>query len=163
MAGRRKWRPRLSLTNRREDGYGGPIQNRARFSAEVVDSIRRSVGAEYPLFYRIGVEDLLPSGLTLEDGVAAAQLIAQAGADLMDVSGGLIGHMHPTRKGPGFFVPQASEVKRSVGVPVIAVGGITNPADANEIILQDRADMVAVGRAFLRDPAWATKAIRELA
>ena len=150
------------LTNRRDDEYGGPLENRARLPLRVIDGIRKELGEKYPILYRIGVEDMLPGGLTLEDGVRAAKMIADAGADIVDVSGGLCGHIHPENKGPGFFVPQATAVKKAVDVPVVGVGGIKTPEQADEIIRSGKVDLVAVGRAILNDRNWALKAVESL-
>ena len=105
---------------------------------------------------------MLPGGLTLDEGVKAAKIIEKAGADAMDVSGGLVGHLHPTNTGPGFFIPQASAVKKVVNVPVIGVGGIKTPEEADEIIRLGKVDLIAIGRAILNDPEWASKAVKKL-
>ena len=107
---------------------------------------------------RAGVEDMLPGGLTLKDGVGAAKMIADAGADVIDVSGGLCGHIHPENRGPGFFIPQAADVKEAVDVPVIGVGGIKTSEEADEVIRSDKVDLVAIGRAILNDKGWAMRA-----
>ena len=151
------------LTNKRDDKYGGSLENRVRLSVRVVRCIRKELGASYPILYRLGAEDMLPGGLTLDEGVRAAKMIVDAGAEIIDVSGGLVGHLHPDDKDPGFFVPQAAAVRKAVDVPVIGVGGIKTPEEADEIIRSGRVDLVAVGRAILRDPKWASKAIDSLA
>lgn len=150
------------ITNRRDDEYGGSLENRARISVRVIDGIRKELGEEYPILYRIGVEDMLPGGLNLDEGVRAAQMIVDAGADITDVSGGLCGHIHPENKGPGYYVPQAVAVKKAVGVPVIGVGGIKTPEEADEIIRSGKVDLVAIGRAILNDQNWASKAVDSL-
>jgi len=150
------------ITNRRDDEYGGSLENRARISVRVIDGIRKELGEKYPILYRIGVEDMLPGGLTIDDGVRAAKMIVDAGADMLDVSGGLCGHTHPEKKGPGYYVPQAVAVKKAVGVPVIGVGGIKTPEEADEIIRSGKVDLVAVGRAILSEPNWALRAVRSL-
>jgi 2,4-dienoyl-CoA reductase-like NADH-dependent reductase (Old Yellow Enzyme family) len=149
------------LTNKREDEYGGSLENRVRLSMRVVQSIREEIGS-YPILYRLGAVDMLPGGLTLDDGVRAAELIVEAGADVIDVSGGLVGHIHPENKGPGFFVPQATAVKKAVDVPVIGVGGIKTPEEADEIIRSGKVDLVAIGRAIVTNPNWATDAVESL-
>lgn len=149
------------LTNKRDDEYGGSLENRVRLSVQVVGSIRKGIGS-YPILFRLGAEDMLPGGLTLDEGVRAAQMIVDAGADVVDVSGGLVGHLHPESKGPGFFVPQAAAVKKAVDVPVIGVGGINTPEEADEIIRSGKVDLVAIGRAIAREPDWASKAIETL-
>ncbi len=150
------------LTNRREDEYGGPLEHRVRLPLRVVEAVREELGRGFPILYRLGVEDMMPGGLTLEEGVKAARLLADAGVDILDISGGLIGSSPPGLEGPGYFVPQAEAVKRAVDVPVIGVGGINTAEEADAIIRSRRVDLVAVGRALLRDPQWALKALRLL-
>jgi len=151
------------LTNKRDDEYGGSLENRVRLSVRVLRCIKKELGASYPILYRLGAEDMLPGGLTLDEGVRAAKMIEEAGADVIDVSGGLVGHLRPDDEGPGYFVPQAEAVRKAVDVPVIGIGGIKTPEEADEIIKSRRVDLVAVGRAILRDPKWASKAIDALA
>jgi len=151
------------LTNKRDDEYGGSLENRVRLSVRVLRCIKKELGASYPILYRLGAEDMLPGGLTLDEGVRAAKMIEEAGADVIDVSGGLVGHLRPDDEGPGYFVPQAEAVRKAVDVPVIGIGGIKTPEEADEIIRSRRVDLVAVGRAILRDPKWASKAIDALA
>jgi NADPH2 dehydrogenase len=151
------------LTNLREDDYGGSIENRVRLHVRVIECIKRELGPSYPVLCRFGVEDMLPGGLALGDGVIAAKMIEEAGADVIDVSGGLVGHLHPTDKGPGFFIPQASAVKSVVDVPVIGVGGVKTPKDGDDFVRSGKVDLVAIGRAILNDPNWASEAVRYLA
>jgi len=149
------------LTNEREDEYGGSLENRVRLSVRVVQGIRKELGS-YPILYRLGAEDMLPGGLTLDEGVRAAEMIEEAGADAIDVSGGLCGHIHPENRGPGFFVPQAAAVKKAVNIPVMGVGGIKTPEEADEIIRSEKVDLVAIGRAIVANPNWATEAVESL-
>ena len=150
------------LTNKRQDKYGGSLTNRVRLSTGIVKAIRRELGAHYPILYRLGVDDMLPGGLTLEDGVKAAEKIVAAGADAIDVSAGIRGHIHPSDKGPGFYVPLASAVKKTVNVPVVGVGGVKTAAEADFFIASGEVDLVAIGRAILSDPFWAKNAVEEL-
>ena len=138
------------------------MENRVRLHVRVIECIKSELGPSYPVLCRFGVEDMLPGGLALGDGVKAAKIIEEAGADVIDVSGGLVGHLHPTDKGPGFFVPQASAVKSVVGVPVIGVGGIKTPEEGDELMRSGKVDLVAVGRAILNNPKWASEAVRYL-
>jgi len=150
------------LTNKRTDRYGGSLQNRMRLPLEIVAEVRRRVGAGYPVFYRLGASDMLEGGLTTEEGQRIAEALVGAGVDVVDVSGGLGGSLHPTLTGQGFLVPLAEEIKRVVKVPVIGVGGITEPEFADQVIREGRVDMVAVGRAILYDPQWGRKAVASL-
>lgn len=150
------------LTNRREDEYGGSLEHRVRLPLRVVEAVREELGRGFPLLYRLGVEDMMPGGLTLEEGVRAARLLADAGVDILDISGGLIGSSPPGLEGPGYFAPQAEAVRRAVDIPVIGVGSIKTAEEADAIIRSGRVDLVAVGRALLSDPKWAVKALRIL-
>jgi len=151
-------------TNKRLDEYGGALENRVRLSRRIVREIRRDLGPDYPLLLRIGAEDApqYTGGLPLREGVEAARMIASEGIDIVDVSGGLGGGRMEGLEGPGFFVPQAAAIKEAVDVPVIGVGGIKTAEEADNIIRSGRVDLVAIGRAYLREPRWASIAIEEL-
>jgi 2,4-dienoyl-CoA reductase-like NADH-dependent reductase (Old Yellow Enzyme family) len=150
------------LTNKRTDDYGGSLENRLRLALEIINGIKEELGRAFPLLYRLGADDLLPGGLTIEEGARAAKMIAGAGVDIIDVSGGLGGSRPAGFSGPGYFVPQAAAVKKVAGVPVIGVGGITRAEEADAIIRSGEVDLVAVGRTILKDPEWASKAIQSL-
>lgn len=146
------------LTNRRTDDYGGPVENRVRLHLEVLAEVRRCVSGGFPVFIRLGAHDETPGGLELDDACTAAQLLAQHGASLIDVSGGLQGSRGAARV-PGYFVPYAAAIKARVDVPVMVTGGIREAALADRIIRDGSADLVGIGRAMLEDPDWARKAI----
>jgi 2,4-dienoyl-CoA reductase-like NADH-dependent reductase (Old Yellow Enzyme family) len=152
------------ITNKRLDDYGGPLVNRVRLSRRIVEEVKQELGSNFPVLYRIGVEDslLYPGGLTLKEGVEAAKMIVEAGVDIIDVSGGLGGGRPEYLKGPGFYVPHAAAVKEVVDIPVIGVGGIQTAEEADRIIMSGRVDLVAVGRAYLSEPKWATIATQTL-
>jgi 2,4-dienoyl-CoA reductase-like NADH-dependent reductase (Old Yellow Enzyme family) len=150
------------LTNRRKDEYGGDLENRVRLPSRIIEEIRKELGSNFPILYRIGVDDLLPGGITTQEGVEAAKMIAKKGVHIMDVSGGIGGIGERGHKGPGYFVPYAAEVKKVVDIPVIGVGGIQKAYEADEIIRSGKVDLVAVGRAILKDSKWATKAVEYL-
>ena len=150
------------LTNRRNDGYGGPLSRRFRLHLEVLREVRRKAGPEFPVFVRLGACDETPGGLTIEDSCEAASALVADGAALIDVSGGLQGS-RPAGRGPGYFVPYAEAVKRRVPVPVIVTGGVREPETADLIIRRGQADLVGIGRAMLEDPDWARKALERLA
>ena len=146
-------------TNRRSDLYGGSLENRCRFPLEVVSKVRQAIGRDFILFYRLGADDLTPGGLTIGESARFASLLAAAGVDCIDVSGGLCGsapeHLQSIQ---GYFVPLAEAIKEAVGLPVIVAGGITEPEFADRLIRAQRVDLVAVGRAQLKDPRWAARA-----
>jgi 2,4-dienoyl-CoA reductase-like NADH-dependent reductase (Old Yellow Enzyme family) len=152
------------VTNKRQDEFGGSLENRVRLSRRIVAEIKRDLGPDYPVLYRIGVEDAAPfsGGLSLQDGVESARMIVEAGVDIIDVSGGIGGGRPEGLEGPGFYVPHAAAVKGVVDVPVIGVGGIQTAEEASMIVRSGRVDLVAVGRAYLSEPRWATIAVKEL-
>ena len=150
------------LTNKRTDQYGGSLSNRFRFPLDVTREVRKRVGEKYPVFFRLGADDFTPEGLTIEESKTMAPKIVEAGADVMDISGGLCGVYHPTDKGPGFFMPIAEEIRKVVSVPVIGVGGIRTAELADQYIREGRIDLVAIGRALMSDPDWGVKAMESL-
>lgn len=150
-------------TNQRTDAYGGDTAARLRFSLQVITAVREETGPDFPLFYRFGASDLMQGGLSIDEAQRIAPLLVQAGIDVLDISGGLCGARPPEFKGmQGFFAPLAQSIKSVVEVPVIAVGGITEPEAANDIIETGKADLVAVGRALLKNPDWAREAIKQI-
>ncbi len=150
------------LTNQRADEYGGSLENRARFALEVVREVRNRIGPEPILAYRLGVEDFMPGGLTIDDTIQVARWLVKAGVDLLDISGGLAGSQPPGLEGQGYFLPYAERIRSEVRVPVLCAGGITDPLFADEAVRQGRVDLVGIGRALLENPDWALDAIRTL-
>jgi len=149
------------ITNQRDDEYGGLLENHVRIALRIIEGIKKRLGTGYPVLYRLGVEDLLPGGLNLEEGIVAAKMLAEQGVDILDVSAGLGFRMDWMRQQEGFgiLVPQAAAVKIGTGSTVIGVGGITTPEEADEIIRSGKVDLVAIGRAILDDQNWALKAV----
>lgn len=147
------------LTNRRRDGYGGALENRLRLHRETVRAVRQAVGAAYPLALRLGACDDLEGGLTEEEGIRAAALLAGEGIDLLDISGGMSGYLRPGRTEPGYYGEIAAAVRRRAGLPVILTGGVTSGAEAEALLQKETADLIGVGRAFLRDAHWAKRAL----
>ncbi len=151
------------LLNKRHDEYGGSLENRIRFPLQVVRKVRQRLNDKL-LLYRLGSDDLAPSGTHIEDSAIFAKTLEQAGVDIIDVSGGMCGsEPKQLRQVKGYFVPQANEIKKAVNVPVIGVGGITDAEFADKLIVDGKVDLVAVGRAFWRDNKWAEKATEKLA
>jgi 2,4-dienoyl-CoA reductase-like NADH-dependent reductase (Old Yellow Enzyme family) len=150
------------ITNKRRDNYGGSLENRARLSCTILEEIKRDLGSDSILLYRLGVDDLYPGGMPLSEGVEVSRMIADSGVDIIDISGGIGGGGMDDLKGPGYFVPHAAAVKEVVEIPVIGVGGIQTAVEADTIIRSGKVDLVAVGRAILKDPEWATQALKEL-
>jgi 2,4-dienoyl-CoA reductase-like NADH-dependent reductase (Old Yellow Enzyme family) len=149
------------VTNQRTDRHGGDLPGRVRLACEVVAAVRAVIG-ETPLWFRLGADDRLAGGLTLAEGAQAGQALAAAGVDVLDVSGGLCGSRPRDLPGPGYFAYAARAVKAVAGVPVVAVGGINDPRDADRLIREGACDLVAVGRAILADAEWPAKAAKAL-
>ena len=150
------------LTNRRQDKYGGSLENRIRFPLDVVERVREKIGGR-PLLYRLGSDDLDPKGVRIEDSKKFAVKLEEAGVDIIDVSGGLCGSRPPQLQDrQGYFIPQAQQIKKAVDIPVIGVGGVAEPEYADKLIRDKKVDLVAVGRAILKDQDWAANAIKKL-
>jgi len=149
-------------SNLRQDDYGGSFENRIRFLIEIIKDIRTKVGGRYPVGIRINGEDYVKGGWTIEDTKRLAPILEGLGIDWLHISAGVYGSMPVTipsmYSAHACFVYLAEEVKRTVSIPVIAVGRIKDPVLADRIIGQGRADMVAMGRAFLADPEFPKKA-----
>ncbi len=146
----------------RTDEFGGSLENRMRFPLLVVKKVRRVLDSKL-LLYRLGSDDLAPKGTHIEDATAFAKQLETAGVDIIDVSGGMCGsEPKQLRQVTGYFVPQASAIKKAVGVPVIGVGGINQAKYADSLVREESVDLVAVGRALWHDHAWAQKAIESL-
>jgi 2,4-dienoyl-CoA reductase (NADPH2) len=150
------------LTNKREDHYGGSFENRQRFGREVVERIRKAVGADYPLLVRLAGNDFMPGGNTNKETVLFAQTLEEAGADAFNVTGG----WHETRVPQltmmvpqGAFTYLAQGVRQAVKVPVIACNRINNPLLAERILKDDQAHMIGMARALIADPHLPRKAL----
>ncbi|MDY6950768.1 MAG: FAD-dependent oxidoreductase [Thermodesulfobacteriota bacterium] len=149
-------------SNLRQDAYGGSFENRTRFLIEIIEDIQTKVGPGYPIGVRINGEDCVKGGWTLEEAKRLAPLLEGLGIDWIHVSAGVYGSMPVTipsmYSDHACFVNLAEEVKRTVSIPVIAVGRIKDAVLADRIIAEGRADMVAMGRALLADPDLPEKA-----
>lgn len=150
------------LSNLRDDEYGGDFAGRLRFLLEVVEAVQKEWPEEKPLSVRLSAVDYLDGGLTVEDTIAIAAELKKRGVDLIDVSsGGLL--PTPIKTGPGYQVTYAESVRREVDIPTIAVGLISQVELAEEILLNGRADFVALGRELLRNPYWPLLAMTDQA
>ena len=140
------------LSNRRTDEFGGTLDNRLRLALEVTEAVRGVWPARLPLFFRISATDWVPGGWTADDSVALARRLQALGVDLVDCSSG--GNAADARipLGPGYQVPFAERIRRETGILTGAVGMITTPQQADEIVRQGQADLVLLAREFLRDP-----------
>jgi anthraniloyl-CoA monooxygenase len=142
------------LTNQRKDEYGGSLENRCRYPLEVFRAMRAVWPAEKPMSVRISANDWVPGGLTPEDSVVVARLFCQAGADLIDCSSGQVSKEEKPVYGRMFQVPLSDRIRNEVGIPTIAVGNIFEGDHVNTIIAAGRADLCAIARPHLADPAW---------
>lgn len=143
-----------TLSNQREDEWGGDFAARMRFPLAVARAVRDIVPADFPVFYRTSSEDGVEGGVTIEDTVMLSAALKQAGVDLVDCSsGGITGASGRASvpPSPGYLVPFARKVRREAGLPTMAVGLITEAQQANEIIENGDADLVAMGRALVAD------------
>ena len=150
------------LSNLRTDGYGGTLDNRVRFPARVVEAVRQVWPEEKPLFVRVSATDWQDGGLTPDDIVSVVQKLRPLGVDLIDCSSGGLVPVALPGFGPGYQVPFAEKVRRDAAVATAAVGLITTPELADEIVRNGRADLVALGRELLRHPYWPSEAARTL-
>jgi 2,4-dienoyl-CoA reductase-like NADH-dependent reductase (Old Yellow Enzyme family) len=150
------------LTNRREDSYGGSLENRMRFPLEVVTAVRAVWPAELPLFVRVSAVDASRDGTTVEDTVAFARGLTSLGVDAVHVSGGGVGAGWEHSIGYGYQVPFAAQIRAEAGVPTVAVGLIVDPQQAEAVVAGGQADLVALARQAQDDPNFALHAAREL-
>jgi 2,4-dienoyl-CoA reductase-like NADH-dependent reductase (Old Yellow Enzyme family) len=151
------------LSNRRDDGYGGSFERRIRFPLEVFDAVRAAWPEGRPLGARISATDWMDGGWTIDDSIEFARELKSRGCDWIDVSSAGISPLQKiTATGPGVHVPFARAIRHATGITTMAVGLITDPKHANAIVANGDADMVALARAFLRDPRWPWRAAAEL-
>jgi 2,4-dienoyl-CoA reductase-like NADH-dependent reductase (Old Yellow Enzyme family) len=142
------------LSNRRTDRYGGSLENRLRFPLEIFDRVRTEFPADRPVWVRISATDWVAGGWDIEGSVALARALEARGCAAIHVSGGGTSPAQAIPIGPGYQVPYAERLKREVRIPVIAVGLITEPEQAEAILVEGQADAVALARAMLYDPRW---------
>jgi 2,4-dienoyl-CoA reductase-like NADH-dependent reductase (Old Yellow Enzyme family) len=150
------------LANRRADEYGGAFENRVRFLLETVRLVRGVWPAEKPLFVRLSCSDWTEGGWTIGDSVALATLLKTEGVDLVDCSSGGGVAKATIVAGAGYQVPFAEAIRKGAGMPTAAVGMITDPMQADQIIRNGQADLVLLARASLRNPNWPIDAARAL-
>lgn len=150
------------LANMREDEYGGDFERRIRFAREVCVAVRSQWPDEYPLSFRVSSTDASPDGWNMDDSVRLARDLAGLGVDLIDCSSGGIGKdLSVIPRGPGFQVAFSERIRRQAGVKTIAVGLITEASQAEAILRNEQADIIAVAREALINPNWPLQATRE--
>ena len=150
------------LTNRRDDDYGGALENRCRYPLEVFRALRAVWPADKPMSVRISAHDWAPGGNTPDDAVAIAQMFKDAGADMIDVSSGQTTRLAQPVYGRMYQTPFADRIRNEVGIATIAVGAIFEPDHVNSIIAAGRADLAALARPHLADPYWTLHAAAQL-
>ncbi len=142
------------LTNKREDEYGGGIENRLRIHREVIRAVREEVGDEYPISVRLGGYDDMEDGNTLEDAVVAAKIIAEEGIELLSLTGGMCRYVRKGHTEPGYFSDMAIAIRKEVSVPILLTGGVKTLEDAEKLLEDNLTDYVGVGRALLAKANW---------
>jgi 2,4-dienoyl-CoA reductase-like NADH-dependent reductase (Old Yellow Enzyme family) len=150
------------LSNERSDEYGGVLENRMRFPLEVFDAVRAAVPASMAVGIRVSGTDWVEGGWDVEQTVAFGQALRARGCDYIHVSSGGLSPLQKIPLGPNYQVPLAERVRRDTGLPTIAVGLITEPEQAENIIVQGQADFVALARGILFDPRWPWHAAAKL-
>lgn len=146
--------------NKREDAYGGSVENRSRAVLETVRAVRGTVGGSYPLLIKMNSEDFLEGGLTLQDSLRIASLLQEAGIDAVELSGGtfLSGKLGPSRGGiktedrEAYFKEASKVFKQQLQVPLILVGGIRSFQTAEKLVDEGYADYISMSRPFIREP-----------
>ncbi|NLS00823.1 NADH:flavin oxidoreductase/NADH oxidase [Rhizobium sp. P38BS-XIX] len=151
------------ISNKRTDRYGGPLENRMRFALEVFDAVSKSCPASVTLGVRLTGSDWIDGGITTEEAIIFAARLKDLGCHYVDVSSGAL---DPQRQkisvGRDYQVGFAEAVKHGAGIPVRAVGLITSPTQANDIIVSEKADQIAIARAALVNPRWVWQAAQQM-
>jgi 2,4-dienoyl-CoA reductase-like NADH-dependent reductase (Old Yellow Enzyme family) len=150
------------LSNQRNDDHGGSLENRARLLREVVAAVRREWPAPKPLFVRVSATDWVAGGWDIDECVELARWLKTDGVDLIDCSSGGMAPHAKIPVAPGYQVPFAARIRREAGIATGAVGMITTPAQAREILDHGDADLIIMAREFLRDPYFPRRAAQEL-
>ena len=141
------------LYNHRTDEYGcDTMENRIRMHLEIIQSIRGSLGTEYPIAIRMGGCDYQEGGTSVEDTVEACKILEKSGVDLLDITGGMNGFIRPGHTEAGYFRDISTAVKKQVDIPVLLTGGVKSVEDAEALIQDQCTDMVGIGRVLLKNP-----------
>lgn len=150
------------LSNKRTDAYGGSLENRLRFPLELFDAVRALLPKENVLGVRISATDWVEGGWDLEQSIAFVRELQKRGCDFVDTSSGGLSPDQKIVLGPGYQVPFSEAIKKATGMTTFAVGMITAPVQAEEIVASGQADFIALARAFIRNPRWVWDAADEL-
>jgi 2,4-dienoyl-CoA reductase-like NADH-dependent reductase (Old Yellow Enzyme family) len=150
------------ISNHRTDEYGGSLENRMRFPLEVFDAVRAVFPEEKPVGVRVSSTDWIDGGWDIDQTITFAQALKARGVDWIDASSAGISPLQKIAAGPGYQVPFAEALKKATGLPMIAVGLITEAKQAEDIIADGKADFIALARGVLYDPRWGWHAAAEL-
>ena len=150
------------ISNRRTDEYGGTLENRLRFPLAVFEAVRGAVPADMPVGVRVSGTDWVEGGWDIEQACVFAAELKKLGVDWIDASSGGVSPAQRIPLGPGYQVHLAQAIREATGVPTIAVGMITDPQQAEEIVATGKADLVALARGMLFDPRWPWHAAAQL-
>ncbi|MDY7540229.1 NADH:flavin oxidoreductase/NADH oxidase [Undibacterium sp. RTI2.1] len=150
------------ISNQRSDEYGGTLENRMRFPLEVFAAIRAAMPASMPVGIRISGTDWLEGGWDIDQSVVFGNALKKLGCDFVHVSSGGISPLQKIPLGDNYQVPMAEKMRKETGLPTIAVGLITDAKNAEAIVVEGKADMVALARGMLFDPRWPWHAAVEL-
>ena len=142
------------LSNQRNDVYGGSFENRMRFPLQIIESVRKEIPESMPLFVRISSTEYVDGGWSIEDSVLFASELKKGGVDLIDCSSGGNSAAQKMTPFPGYQVPFAEQIRVGADIRTGAVGLITDPQQAEDILLSDQADVILMGRELLRNPYW---------
>lgn len=150
------------LSNQREDSYGGSLENRTRFSRQVVEAVRAVIPDQMPLFMRISATDWVDGGWDIEQSVQLSKMVKELGVDLIDCSSGALVPYAKIPQDPGYQVPFSDRIGKDAGIMTGAVGLITDALQAEAILQEGKADIVLLARKLLQDPYWPLHAASEL-
>lgn len=150
------------ISNQRTDEYGGSLENRMRFPLEIFDAVRAAFPAEKPVGVRVSASDWIEGGWDIQQTIAYTKELKKRGADWLDASSGGVSPKQQIKLGPNYQVPFAEAVKKETGIATMAVGLITDPKQAEEIVASGKADLVALARGALFDPRWPWHAAAKL-
>ena len=146
------------ITNQRTDGYGGSSENRMRFPLEIFETVRAALPADKPVMVRLSATDWIEGAWDVDQSVVFCQALKDLGCDMVDVTSGGLDQRQKITVGPGYQVGFSERIRREAGIATMAVGQITDPVQAETILLSGQADMVALARGMLWDPRWTWKA-----
>jgi 2,4-dienoyl-CoA reductase-like NADH-dependent reductase (Old Yellow Enzyme family) len=151
------------IANRRDDAWGGSLENRMRFPLEVFEAVRAAVPQRMPVGVRVSATDWVEGGWDVEQSIVFGRALAQRGCGFIHVSSGGVSPQQKIPLAPGYQVPLAERMRAAVGLPTIAVGLVTEPSQAEAIVSAGQSDLVALARAILFEPHWPWRAAAELA